>query len=223
METNVTSEPDKLITSHGVGMVIYKLSPSRNRLDILGMPYSRYGSTTLRVPFGTQGDEKEGLIKTFEREMRAEVSGLDTQFTVEHVIRQMSWWQVKRDERATPKFSAQRCLHLQAFMAVEFKKGSLRTSRLIEHEGTGKEEILDPPMWYEVSDLLRRMAMPHATIFGHRLAVMATLAKLAGTEDAIDFRYSGLIESGAGLLAQEREKQAMFRPAVTQYLTSFEK
>lgn len=191
------------IRSHAAGVVLYRIES--NRLEIAAMNYCRQGQTTLRVFMGKQGlaegNRPETFMETAARELRSEAFDISTPFRYENEIKNLAYWELVADD-AEPNKDVRfaKLLHLKAFLALKFVDGALRSHRLLEHEGTGKEEILDPPSWVEVSELWRRMEPRHVSPFPHKKAVAGCLHKLASRESALTFRYGSLLDATAGLV-----------------------
>lgn len=212
----------QIIRSHAAGVVLYRL-PESNKLEIAAMNYCREGRTTVRVFMGKRGFAEhcrpETFMETATREVRSEAFDIDIgmPFKYENEIGSLVYWELVPDDD-DPEKDVQRAklLHLKGFLGLKFVEGKLRQHRLLEHEGTGKEEILDPPQWFEFGELWRRMEPKGASPFVHKKAVIATLHKLAGIHAGIAFRYGELLDETRKFIGTVSEH----RPLVTAYLES---
>jgi hypothetical protein len=206
------SAAGKTIRSHAAGVVLYRIE-SAGEVLVAAMNYCRTGRTTLRVIMGKQGTAEENRPETFSetaiRELRSEGFDITVPFKYQFAIKRLVHWEVVPDDN-----DRLRGLHLKGFLAVNFLSGKLRSHRLLEHEGTVNEEILDPPEWVEIGDLLRRMSVRGATVFCHLKAVASALHALAETDKLVSYRYTGELDAIAPLLSSESECRDLVRDYV---------
>lgn len=204
----------RTIRSHAAGVVLYRL-PDPNRLEIAVMNYCRkddrgIARTTLRVFMGKQGFAEGGRPETFmetlTRELRGEAFDISREFRYENAIRNLVYWELVPDDNEPQRF-----FHLKGFLGLKFVGGALRGHRLLEHEGTAKEEILDPPQWVEFGELWRRMEPRNASLFTHRKAVTATLHHLAQRDSDLAFRYQDILDATASIVQTAPEHKGLVR------------
>ncbi|HEY9584071.1 MAG TPA: hypothetical protein VJI33_00615 [Candidatus Paceibacterota bacterium] len=216
----------RTVLSHAAGNVLYKLE--QNQLKIAAMHYHRRGETTLRVFMGTQGKvEETGRPETFnetaDREFKSEALEIVSPFEVAREIKSLVYWQLCADDRSKerdPRLA--RLLHLKGFRALRLVRGELRKHRAFEHEGDpDKEEILEPPRWYEVSELWHKMDdVRGASPFPHKKAVAGTIHKLVALPEYkhLSFRYGNLMEHTAHIVKVVEEDA----PLVLKYIEALD-
>ena len=217
---NDSESTGQTIRSHAAGVVLYRL-PEPNRLEIAAMNYCREGRTTIRVFMGKQGFAEGGRPETFmetmAREVRSEAFDISIPFTHENEIKSLVYWELVPDDTDPEKdVRFARLLHLKGFFGLKFIDGALRSHRLLEHDGTAKEEILDPPQWIEIGELWRQMEPKGASPFVHKKAVAGCLHKLAEKEAGLAFHYGKLLDTTAGIVRTTPE----YRGLVGAYLDS---
>lgn len=217
---NESKSTGRKILSHAAGAVLYRLSEP-NKLEIAAMNYCREGRTTLRVFMGKQGfaegGRSETFLETLTREVRGEAFDISLPFRYENEFKSLVYWELVPDDSDPEReIHSAKLLHLKGFFGLHFLEGKLRSHRLLEHEGTGKEEILDPPEWIELKELWQRMEPRGASPFVHKKAVIGMLHRLATVEAGIAFRYGNLIDSTANFISTNTEH----RELVASYLDS---
>lgn len=210
----------KIIRSHAAGAVLYRL-PEPNRLEIAAMNYCREGKTTLRVFMGKQGFAEHGrpetFVETLTREIRSEAFDISVPFKYENELKSLVHWELVPDDTEPERdVNRAKLLHLKGFFGLKFLQGALRSHRLLEHEGTKKEEILDPPQWIEIGELWRRMDVRGTSPFVHKKAVVGCLHRLALKESGLVFRYQDLLDTTAGIIRTIPEHKGL----VVAYLDS---
>ena len=220
---NDSGSTDQKIVSHAGGVVLYQI-PEPNRLEIAAMHYHKNKVTTLRIFMGTQGKNletgwREPFNDTIEREFVAEAVSIKTPFKVEPEIRSLVYWELAQDDEEKKRIGFRPVdeaveLHLKGFRGFRLIQGSLRESRVPEHEGTKDEELLDPPEWYEARDLWSKMdSVRGFSPFVHKKAVAATVHKLCqrSGNEALAFRYGSLLEATAGIIKVRQDHTQLVR------------
>ncbi|MBI2474182.1 MAG: hypothetical protein HYV68_00605 [Candidatus Taylorbacteria bacterium] len=220
-----------VIRSHAAGGVLYRM-PTEERVEVAAFNYHSVsdGRTTLRVMMGRQKERAdthrpETFMETLWRELKAEGLSIAVipQFLLES--REFVYWDLCPDQDHPNDQAHNR--HLKAFFAIRLLQGRLREHRLEEDErdAEGKivnTEILDPPEWYDIGDLLTIMSKKSRSIYTHLRAVVGTLHRLAYVHPPVLRNYYRTVSMTAAENDKIITRSQNDRELVKAYLASLE-